>query len=66
MSHLFSQLTFARYYMPMFLPGVEKAIYLDDDVIVQGLVTFIIAFVTKKKCGSQSSVYCNFLTMNWG
>lgn len=45
MSNLFSQLTFARYYMPMFLPGVEKAIYLDDDVIVQGMVTFIIAFV---------------------
>lgn len=45
MSNLFSQLTFARYFMPMFLPGVEKAIYLDDDVIVQGMVTFIIAFV---------------------
>ncbi|XP_030633019.1 glycosyltransferase 8 domain-containing protein 1 isoform X2 [Chanos chanos] len=29
-------LTFARYYMPMYLPDSEKAIYLDDDVIVQG------------------------------
>lgn len=29
-------LTFARFYLPLFVPGVEKAIYLDDDVIVQG------------------------------
>ncbi|NP_001007339.1 glycosyltransferase 8 domain-containing protein 1 [Danio rerio] len=29
-------LTFARFYMPAFLPDAEKAIYLDDDVIVQG------------------------------
>ncbi|KAF5904535.1 glycosyltransferase 8 domain-containing protein 1 [Clarias magur] len=29
-------LTFARFYMPNFLPDTEKAIYLDDDVIVQG------------------------------
>ncbi|XP_077582919.1 glycosyltransferase 8 domain-containing protein 1 [Stigmatopora nigra] len=29
-------LTFARYYLPLYLPEVEKAIYLDDDVIVQG------------------------------
>ncbi|KAL4655957.1 glycosyltransferase 8 domain-containing protein 1 [Arapaima gigas] len=29
-------LTFARFYMAKFLPDVEKAIYLDDDVIVQG------------------------------
>lgn len=30
------QLTFARYYLPLYLPDVEKAIYLDDDIIVQG------------------------------
>ncbi|XP_073448528.1 glycosyltransferase 8 domain-containing protein 1 isoform X2 [Aquarana catesbeiana] len=29
-------LTFARYYLPDLLPGVEKIIYLDDDIIVQG------------------------------
>ncbi|XP_051932209.1 glycosyltransferase 8 domain-containing protein 1 [Hippocampus zosterae] len=29
-------LTFARYYLPLYLPDVEKAIYLDDDIIVQG------------------------------
>ncbi|XP_068107974.1 glycosyltransferase 8 domain-containing protein 1 [Hyperolius riggenbachi] len=29
-------LTFARYYLPDLLPGVEKVIYLDDDIIVQG------------------------------
>ncbi|KPP74130.1 glycosyltransferase 8 domain-containing protein 1-like [Scleropages formosus] len=29
-------LTFARFYVANFLPDVEKAIYLDDDVIVQG------------------------------
>ncbi|XP_065097833.1 glycosyltransferase 8 domain-containing protein 1 [Paramisgurnus dabryanus] len=29
-------LNFARFYMPLFLPNAEKAIYLDDDVIVQG------------------------------
>ncbi|XP_068172300.1 glycosyltransferase 8 domain-containing protein 1 isoform X2 [Antennarius striatus] len=29
-------LAFARFYLPMFLPEAEKAIYLDDDVIVQG------------------------------
>ncbi|XP_040058639.2 glycosyltransferase 8 domain-containing protein 1 isoform X1 [Gasterosteus aculeatus] len=29
-------LTFARFYLPVYLPKAEKAIYLDDDVIVQG------------------------------
>ncbi|XP_074542423.1 glycosyltransferase 8 domain-containing protein 1 [Halichoeres trimaculatus] len=29
-------LTFARFYLPLYLPEAEKAIYLDDDVIVQG------------------------------
>ncbi|XP_062923679.1 glycosyltransferase 8 domain-containing protein 1 [Mobula hypostoma] len=29
-------LTFARFYLPMLISGTEKAIYLDDDVIVQG------------------------------
>ncbi|XP_029948437.1 glycosyltransferase 8 domain-containing protein 1 [Salarias fasciatus] len=29
-------LTFARYYLPAYIPEAEKAIYLDDDVIVQG------------------------------
>ncbi|XP_061840890.1 glycosyltransferase 8 domain-containing protein 1 isoform X2 [Nerophis lumbriciformis] len=29
-------LTFARYYLPSYLPEAEKAIYLDDDIIVQG------------------------------
>ncbi|KAM7422256.1 hypothetical protein PAMA_010363 [Pampus argenteus] len=29
-------LTFARYYLPLFIPEAEKAIYLDDDIIVQG------------------------------
>ncbi|XP_007561347.1 glycosyltransferase 8 domain-containing protein 1 isoform X1 [Poecilia formosa] len=29
-------LTFARFYLPMYISGVEKAIYLDDDVVVQG------------------------------
>ncbi|KAM8917591.1 glycosyltransferase 8 domain-containing protein 1 isoform 1-T1 [Spinachia spinachia] len=29
-------LTFARFYLPVYLPEAEKAIYLDDDVIVQG------------------------------
>ncbi|XP_053326176.1 glycosyltransferase 8 domain-containing protein 1 [Spea bombifrons] len=28
-------LTFARFYLPDLVPGVEKAIYVDDDVIVQ-------------------------------
>ncbi|KAG6938103.1 glycosyltransferase 8 domain containing 1 [Chelydra serpentina] len=28
-------LTFARFYLPMFVPHAEKAIYMDDDVIVQ-------------------------------
>lgn len=30
------QLTFARFYLPVFLPEAERAIYLDDDVVVQG------------------------------
>lgn len=38
------QLTFARFYMPVFLPDAEKAIYLDDDVIVQGEVHSFIIF----------------------
>ncbi|CAJ1051661.1 glycosyltransferase 8 domain-containing protein 1 [Xyrichtys novacula] len=29
-------LTFARFYLPAYLPEAEKAIYLDDDIIVQG------------------------------
>ncbi|XP_048462327.1 glycosyltransferase 8 domain-containing protein 1 isoform X4 [Rhincodon typus] len=29
-------LTFARFYLPTLISGTEKAIYLDDDVIVQG------------------------------
>ncbi|KAI3369466.1 hypothetical protein L3Q82_007683 [Scortum barcoo] len=29
-------LTFARFYLPVYLPEAEKAIYLDDDIIVQG------------------------------
>lgn len=29
-------LTFARFYLPVYIPGVEKAIYLDDDIVVQG------------------------------
>uniref|UniRef100_UPI003AACE22E glycosyltransferase 8 domain-containing protein 1 n=1 Tax=Centroberyx gerrardi TaxID=166262 RepID=UPI003AACE22E len=29
-------LTFARFYLPAYIPDAEKAIYLDDDVIVQG------------------------------
>ncbi|KAL6464416.1 hypothetical protein MHYP_G00267330 [Metynnis hypsauchen] len=33
---LMKPLSFARFYMPMFLPDAERAIYLDDDVIVQG------------------------------
>lgn len=30
------QLTFARFYLSAYFPEAEKAIYLDDDVIVQG------------------------------
>ncbi|KAJ3603302.1 hypothetical protein NHX12_031044 [Muraenolepis orangiensis] len=29
-------LSFARFYLPLYLPEAEKAVYLDDDVIVQG------------------------------
>ncbi|XP_015258935.1 PREDICTED: glycosyltransferase 8 domain-containing protein 1 [Cyprinodon variegatus] len=29
-------LTFARFYLPVYIPDAEKAIYLDDDVVVQG------------------------------
>lgn len=29
-------LAFARFYLPAYLPDAERAIYLDDDVIVQG------------------------------
>ncbi|XP_028302739.1 glycosyltransferase 8 domain-containing protein 1 [Gouania willdenowi] len=29
-------LTFARFYLPAYIPEAEKVIYLDDDVIVQG------------------------------
>lgn len=29
-------LTFARFYLPVYIPEAEKAIYLDDDTIVQG------------------------------
>lgn len=30
------QLTFARFYLPAYIPEAEKAIYLDDDTIIQG------------------------------
>ncbi|KAK2862326.1 hypothetical protein Q5P01_001859 [Channa striata] len=29
-------LSFARFYLPAYIPNAEKAIYLDDDIIVQG------------------------------
>uniref|UniRef100_A0A2K5VJ30 Glycosyltransferase 8 domain-containing protein 1 n=1 Tax=Macaca fascicularis TaxID=9541 RepID=A0A2K5VJ30_MACFA len=29
-------LTFARFYLPILIPSAKKAIYMDDDVIVQG------------------------------
>lgn len=29
-------LTFARFYLPAYMPEAEKVIYLDDDIIVQG------------------------------
>ncbi|XP_047203881.1 glycosyltransferase 8 domain-containing protein 1 [Girardinichthys multiradiatus] len=29
-------LSFARFYLPVYIPEVEKAIYLDDDIVVQG------------------------------
>ena len=32
----FFQLTFARFYLPILVPRAKKAIYMDDDVIVQG------------------------------
>lgn len=41
---LYFQLTFARFFMPVFLPDAEKAIYLDDDVIVQGKVYNFIVY----------------------
>ncbi|XP_074486622.1 glycosyltransferase 8 domain-containing protein 1 [Sebastes fasciatus] len=32
----FKPLTFARFYLPAYIPEAEKAIYLDDDTIIQG------------------------------
>lgn len=34
---MFSQLTFARFYLPSWVPDAEKVIYVDDDIIVQGM-----------------------------
>lgn len=45
---LYFQLTFARFFMPVFLPDAEKAIYLDDDVIVQGKVYNFIVYKPQK------------------
>lgn len=36
LTFFFFQLSFARFYLPAYIPEAEKAIYLDDDVIVQG------------------------------
>ena len=36
-SFLFFQLTFARFYLPILVPSAKKAIYMDDDIIVQGI-----------------------------
>ncbi|XP_076845400.1 glycosyltransferase 8 domain-containing protein 1 isoform X2 [Brachyhypopomus gauderio] len=46
---LVKPLTFARFYMPVFLPDAEKAIYLDDDIIVQGDIREL--FQTSLKSG---------------
>jgi len=35
------QLTFARFYLPNLVPHAEKAIYVDDDIIVQGMGRFL-------------------------
>lgn len=36
MLEAFKPLTFARFYLPAYIPEAEKAIYLDDDTIIQG------------------------------
>ncbi|KAK1799910.1 hypothetical protein P4O66_006427 [Electrophorus voltai] len=46
---LVKPLTFARFYMPLFIPDAEKVIYLDDDVIVQGDIREL--FETSLKAG---------------
>ncbi|KAG9483794.1 hypothetical protein GDO78_009621 [Eleutherodactylus coqui] len=56
-------LTFARFYLPDLVPAVEKIIYLDDDVIVQGTYNYIGYFDYKKetirKLGMKAST-CSF------
>uniref|UniRef100_A0A8C4SNW9 Glycosyltransferase 8 domain-containing protein 1 n=1 Tax=Erpetoichthys calabaricus TaxID=27687 RepID=A0A8C4SNW9_ERPCA len=42
-------LTFARFFLPAFVPDGEKAIYMDDDVIVQGDIQEL--YNTKLKAG---------------
>ncbi|MBN3275589.1 GL8D1 protein, partial [Polyodon spathula] len=42
-------LTFARFFLPTFVPDGKKAIYLDDDVIVQGDIQEL--YNTKLKAG---------------
>ncbi len=53
---LFFQLNFARFFLPVFLPDVEKVIYLDDDVIVQGEVHSFDFFTNFKILINQFSI----------
>lgn len=56
------QLTFARFYMPVFLPDAEKAIYLDDDVIVQGEVHSFIIFTDPRNYILSYCLYINWIS----
>lgn len=62
--HFIFQLTFARFYMPVFLPDAEKAIYLDDDVIVQGEVHSFIIFKDPRIHILSYCLYINWISNN--
>lgn len=42
--HFFSQLNYARFYLPRLLPSVKgRIVYVDDDCIVQGMLPISVA-----------------------
>lgn len=52
-------LTFARFYLPVYLPEAEKAIYLDDDIIVQGDIQELFQTTLKPGHAAAFSDDCN-------
>ncbi|KAM9326465.1 glycosyltransferase 8 domain-containing protein 1 [Gastrophryne carolinensis] len=58
-------LTFARYYLPDLVPGVEKIIYIDDDIVVQGDIVELYKTPIKPGQAAAFSEDCDSVTSKY-